>query len=294
MAREIAKRVTEIVRDSSDLGMYTGTIGRSGDKTKYGDQLVENGLRAIVPLVLEKYQLKSSVVISEEEGQRIIGSGNPSESIFMIIDPVDGSNNMRKHPTPRPFLGFSIALGLMSELMNEGTFRAVRVGLVRDIFHDEEYSAVRGQGAFLNGIRLQSSPVTELSDVFLGVSLDRRGSELQTILDDGILELLMKTKCQRRLGLTTLDLCRVASGDYDAHITLSGGVKVHDVAAAKLIVEEAGGVVGLYRDKAEVSLQPWLRELYHSNGQGNQTISFKLLAAGNQELYKKITDMVRF
>lgn len=293
IAREIAQRVVEIIHQSSDLGAYTGTVGESGDRTRYGDHLVENGLRAIIPFVLEKYRVGSAVVVSEEAGQWVVGSPPADRGIFMLIDPIDGSRNMRPHPTPRPFLGFSIGLGTMADLTRVGTFEAVQVGLIRDIFHDEEYYAVRGEGAFLNKMRLQTSPVTELSQIFLGLALDRRGEELQHILDAGALALMLSTKCQRRLGCTTLDVCRVASGDYDAHVSLSGGAKIHDVAAAKLLVEEAGGRMCLYRDGLDATNGRWLSELYNSNGRSLQSFSFKLIAAGSETLLQKIKEMVR-
>ena len=47
----------------------------------------------------------------------------------------------------------------------------------------------------------------------------------------------------RILGSVAIELCYVAQGIYDAFLDVRGNQRITDLAAAKLIVEEAGGVV---------------------------------------------------
>ncbi|MBI2443951.1 MAG: hypothetical protein HYV42_01780 [Candidatus Magasanikbacteria bacterium] len=288
IGRDIASEAAQAIQSSAvQLGRYTGIIGKSGDRTKRGDWLVEEALRQIVPRVLQQSRCPGAVIICEETGYWTVGDPAASEAIFLIIDPVDGSNNLRPHPTPRPFVAFSIALGLLAAARQPGNFAAVSAGVIRDIFHDEEYYASRGGGAWLNGARLHSSPVTELAEAFIGMSLDRSGERLQTMLQAGLLDLLLQTSRQRRLGLSTLDLCRVASGDYDAQVSLSGDAKVHDLAAARLIVEEAGGCLLLGRNNQPVNDDQVLAQVL-SPGSNLSAVGFQFLASGNEALLAKL------
>jgi myo-inositol-1(or 4)-monophosphatase len=292
IGKTIADQVAGKIRQTKNLGLLTQKIGKGGDATKHGDQVVEDALRVIVPTVMKQYHFSGCLIISEETGQWKVGDISDEESIFMIIDPIDGSNNMRPHSTPKPFVGFSIGLGSMSDLLTIKTFDAITAGVIEDIFHNEQYVAQRGGGAFLGDLRLKVSPLEELSETVLGTSLDRRGNALQKILDKGLTKLLLATKCQRRIGSTALDLCRVASGDYDAYVSLSGDVKVHDIAAAKLIVEEAGGVFDLYKNNNNVSSEPWLYDLYQKGDGGIKEISFEVLVSGTSLLSRSITQLV--
>jgi myo-inositol-1(or 4)-monophosphatase len=47
----------------------------------------------------------------------------------------------------------------------------------------------------------------------------------------------------RTLGSAALELCHVARGDFDAFVDVRTYLRNIDVAAAKLVVEEAGGAV---------------------------------------------------
>lgn len=288
LARQIANTVVKEIKKSKHLGDYVGSVGAGGDKTKNGDQIVENILKKKLPLFLKKFGIKNCWFVSEETGQMIIGGVNPSiEGIFIIIDPIDGSNNMRPHFTPKPFLGFSIAIGNLKNIFCEISLDAVEVGLVKDIFHDLEYTAVRNSGSFLNNLKLNSSQLDNLETAVLGTSLDKSGQKLKNIFNRGIYKLLLATHCQRRIGSTTLDLCQVATGDYDMYVSMSDGVKVHDIAAAKLIIEEAGGIVELYNNKnMNVGKNKILGKLFMSGDEGIKDLTFRTVATGNKKLFK--------
>lgn len=291
IAKKIASHVSEKIQTTSNLGALTNTVGEGGDQTKQGDQVVENELRIITPIVMKELGVPACLVISEETGIWTIQDTTVPDSIFLIIDPIDGSNNMRPHPTPKPCVAFSIGVGYMHDLVQDGTFQAIRVGLIRDIFYNDVYSGVRGKGAFLDEIPVHVSPIRDPLVSTIGTSLDRTHDRLQQILDKGLLPLLMATKCQRRLGSTALDLCRVATGDYDAYVSLSGEVKIHDIAAAKLIIEEAGGVLHLYHGTKNVTDDNWLRQLYQGGNKALGQLKFEIMA-GNEPLIQQLRHLV--
>jgi myo-inositol-1(or 4)-monophosphatase len=288
LARQISNVVVKEIKKSKHLGDYVGSVGVGGDETKNGDQLVENILKKKLPLFLKKFGIKNCWFVSEETGQMIIGEVNSKvEGIFIIIDPIDGSNNMRPHFTPKPFLGFSIAIGNLKNIFCKMSLDAVEVGLIKDIFHDLEYTAIRNSGSFLNNLKLNSSQLNNLETAILGTSLDRGGQKLKDIFKRGIYKLLLATHCQRRIGSTTLDLCQVATGDYDIYVSMSGGVKVHDIAAAKLIIEEAGGIVELYNNKnINVGKNKILNKLFIVGNEGINNLTFRIITAGNKKLLK--------
>lgn len=294
IARHLAKAVVrDIVGDKEYLGKKIGTKGRGGDRTKYGDERVEKTISILLPKLLRRFKLPGALLISEERGFQFFGDSKNDDSIVLIVDPIDGSNNMRPHSTPRPFLGFSVAIGYWRDILSDGTLSALRVGLIQNIFYGEEYSAIRGRGAFLGSERLHASPITNLEKTVIGLSLDKQGDKFYNLLEAGAKNILASTHCQRRLGSTVLDLCRVATGDYDAHISLSGGVKMHDLAAAQLVLAEAGGTFDMFKDGTSFKMKPVVRMLCEGGEKAIKELSFTFLAAGNTSLLKKLANLCK-
>jgi myo-inositol-1(or 4)-monophosphatase len=148
-----------------------------------------------------------------------------------IIDPLDGTTNYA-HGYPC----FCVSMGL------EYNGR-IEVGVVYDPMRDELFTAERGQGASLNGRRIQVSPVNSLSAALLctGFPYDvRERSEFARHFANFI----MNAQGVRRDGAAALDLAYVACGRFDGF--WEEGLKPWDVAAGSLLIEEAGGRVSKY------------------------------------------------
>lgn len=151
-----------------------------------------------------------------------------STACAWIVDPLDGTTNYAHH---QPIFNVSIAFfcGGM-----------VQTGVVYDPMQDEVFAAERGKGATLNGAPIAVSVTNDFDDAVLGVDWGRaqagrdRTGEL-------LVRMLKRVDTSREFGSAALSLCYVAAGRLDAyfHLTLSPW----DVAAASLIVEEAGGKV---------------------------------------------------
>ena len=105
----------------------------------------------------------------------------------------------------------------------------------------ELFTAERGEGAFLNGTRLQASTAAELIDALLvtGFPYDVHKQTADLVAMFGAF--LGRARAVRRLGSAALDLCYVAAGRFDGF--WEQHLKPWDVAAGALIVTEAGGRV---------------------------------------------------
>jgi len=157
--------------------------------------------------------------MSAEEQQALIDSG---QSLW-CLDPVDGTSNFA---AGLPFFSVSLALIKGGQVI---------VGVVLDPIRDECFSAVRGEGAWLNDAPL----VTEET----GLSLKRSIAfvdfkRLPTALSTQLVS-HRPYGSQRNLGSIALELCWLAAGR--GHVFLHGNQHIWDYAAGDLILAEAGG-----------------------------------------------------
>ncbi len=145
-----------------------------------------------------------------------------------IIDPLDGTNNFL---AGIPHFAVSIALGDGGEIV---------LGCVYDPIRDETFTAVRGEGAYVNGERIGVSTRDRLDGAVLGAGLSSHPGRRAEMVDQ-LPPLLARAGVLRTLGSASLDLAYVAAGRFDAIWYLS--LHSWDVAAGGLLVEEAGGRV---------------------------------------------------
>jgi myo-inositol-1(or 4)-monophosphatase len=210
----------------TERAIETGTRGSGGDRTLVIDRCAEDvvlgeleGLRA---------QGHRFVALSEERGA--VDFGDPG--VRVIVDPIDGSLNA-KRGISHYALSVAVAAG---ETMSDVVF-----GFVYDFGPGEEWWARRGEGAWLNGVRL---------DPTLGERRARDGklevlgieSADPRLVAASIDELIAAAYRLRALGTIAASLCQVAAARFDAMVSLRPCRGV-DAAAGQLIVREAGGLV---------------------------------------------------
>jgi myo-inositol-1(or 4)-monophosphatase len=169
----------------------------------------------------------SFTVISEEGFENYKGGGTP----ILVVDPIDGTSNFSRNI---PFSCISLALAW------DNNMNSIRYGLVRDIFRDDVYWAVYGEGAYLNGKRIKVSKVKSTFEAHISVNINRA-----VIGKYSGLNILPHSSYARHFGSAALEGCFVASGRLDAFIDVRGVLRVFDIAAAQLIVREAGGKIYL-------------------------------------------------
>ena len=169
-----------------------------------------------------------------EEGLRV----RSEDGAVFIIDPIDGTMNFSRG-YQRSCISVALARGDRMEL-----------GVVYDPYQEELFWAQRGKGAFLNGrpIRVSKRPL-EAGLVMFGTSpyyraIADRTFALARALFDRSLDV-------RRSGSAAIDLCAVAAGRAEVFYEIL--LSPWDYAAAGLILEEAGGVIGSL-EGGEVSL----------------------------------------
>jgi myo-inositol-1(or 4)-monophosphatase len=166
-----------------------------------------------------------------------------------IVDPLDGTVN---YAHGYPCFCVSIALERQGEIV---------LGVVYDPIRREMFTALKGQGAHLNGKAISVSKTGKLirSLVVTGFpyDIDRRAGEVLGYFG----KMSLAAQGVRRDGSAALDLCYLAMGRYDGYWEL--GLKPWDTAAGMLIVREAGGKVTDFSGKP---YSPGMQEILASNG----------------------------
>ena len=114
------------------------------------------------------------------------------------------------------------------------------LGCVYKPYVDEMYTAVRGEGAYLNGRRLVMKDLT-VGESIISFGCARYNEGNVDLLFDVVKELFQRSLSVRCGGSAALDLCRVASGNNGAYLELR--LNPYDYAAAALIIEESGGCI---------------------------------------------------
>ena len=173
------------------------------------------------------------------------GSSRPGSSgVRWVIDPLDGTTNFL-YGVP------AYAVSIAAEVDGSAV-----VGVVVDPSRHEVWSAVRGEGSWLNGrvLRLPPTPPTlATSLVSTGFSyLPARRAYQATV----VAHLLPRVRDIRRFGAAALDLCWVAAGRVNAYYEL--GLQPWDLAAGVLIASEAGAEAGVLEDGTTVVAAPGL------------------------------------
>lgn len=174
-------------------------------------------------------------VLGEESGEHTGRS-----DYRWVLDPLDGTNN---YSQGLPVFTVSIGLQYKGKTV---------LGVVYAPYFDELYTAVSGQGAFLNGKRLTVSVKGDLAHSVLGTGFPYDKGVNPDNNSSNVAVILPHLRGIRRMGSAAYDLCCVAAGFLDGYWEL--GLGLWDMCAGALIVEEAGGVVVPFRDDRGISI----------------------------------------
>jgi myo-inositol-1(or 4)-monophosphatase len=218
-AAEGVRRALAAYTAGSDRDRYVGR-GEGGDMTLAIDRAAEDAVFA----ELEALGVPLNA-ISEERGHVPIAGGGATH---VVIDPIDGSLNAKRR-VPAYSLSLAVASGR--------TMGDVELGYVADLAGGEEFWGRRGEGAHLDGRRLEGT-TADASLELLGV--ESAHPRLVAAYADAIAA--SEAKRVRMLGSIALALCFVAAGRFDAMFSMRECRSV-DAAAGQLIVLEAGGHV---------------------------------------------------
>jgi myo-inositol-1(or 4)-monophosphatase len=229
-------------------------MGADGTPTKQIDRAAENA-------VLDTLRASGLgfKVLSEEIGEVLIGE---KADYFLHLDPLDGTFNAI---AGIPFYSVSIYL-------SKDDFH---FGYICDLAAETSFYAEAGRGAYARpGGRMHVSSNADLPHFSISAYTLRPNTARIAAIGDTVRRI-------RTLGSTALEMALVACGRMDAFVDLRGMMRVVDIAAGKLILEEAGGMVtdGL-GNALELDGNMWQkRDLIGSNGLQHAEL-LKLIGGG--------------
>lgn len=206
--------------NKSDVSDIVGIT--DSDVTRKIDRIAEDA--AIDFLRKEEF---NGCLISEESPPQQIGS---SSEKAVILDPLDGSTNFIRSI---PFSSISVAL---ASLQKDNETLHLQSGVVKDLSNGDLYYADKGYGAYLNGEKILEHK--KLDDVKPLVSVYAYGENIKRNLNK-----IHKYCNIRAYGSIALELAYVTTLKLDGVIDIRGKVRLLDIAAGTLILEEAGGIL---------------------------------------------------
>ena len=223
LSERIAKAVHVSVRgivgtDEAGKILY---IGADGTPTKLIDDVSEKAIFEVLGKEDSPFR-----IISEEAGEKIVGHSPELPDLTLIIDPIDGTYNAVQGI---PF--YSISLAIASTDLNDIIF-----GYVRNLANGDTFYAEHGKGAYFNGTKLKTSDNSDIRKFCVSVYGYRQNISAASCLSGNVRRI-------RSLGSVALELCYVAAGKIDAFADVRGTMRMTDIAAGKLMIEEAGGIV---------------------------------------------------
>jgi myo-inositol-1(or 4)-monophosphatase len=225
--------------------------GLGGDDTTAIDAAAERVILARLD------GLGDATIVSEELGE-VPGAG----PLRVVVDPIDGSLNAKRGI---PYFSVSIAVA-DGETMDDVLF-----GYVHDFGTREEWTARRGEGAFLGGRPLGGErPKERLEVLALEATLTSLVAERAAAMT-GLAHRL------RIMGSLALSLCHLAAGRVDGVCSLKPARAV-DIAAAQLLVRERGLAIELFDSPEPFGAAPL-----------DLAARSRVAAAGTPELCRKLT-----
>ena len=204
-ASEKASKI--IIRDFGELENLQ--VSKKGPK----DFVTKTDKRVEKILIDELEKSKKNFSFITEESGKIL---NKNKEVFWIIDPIDGTTNFM-HGIPH----FAISIALQ----NNGE---ITIGLIYDPIKNEIFYAEKNSGSYINNNRIRVSSKSNLDDCLFATN------------NEGIKSIYPKLNL-RNTGCAALDLAYVGCGRFDGYF--HNRINLWDVAAGKIIIEEAGGKV---------------------------------------------------
>ncbi len=207
MIKACEKASKVIIRDFGEIENLQ--VSKKGPQ----DFVTKTDKRVDKILIEELTKSKKNYSFLTEETGKII---NNNKDVFWIIDPIDGTTNFL-HGIPH----FAISIALKQE--NE-----IVIGLIFDPIKNEIFYAEKNCGSFINNSRMRVSNKNNLEECLFGTN------------NEGI-KLIYPKLNLRNTGCAALDLAYVGCGRLDGFF--HNKINLWDIAAGKIIIEEAGGKV---------------------------------------------------
>jgi myo-inositol-1(or 4)-monophosphatase len=207
----IASERTSFKRDKAEIKAKNDLVSYVD---KESERRLVDGLKTIVP---------EAGFITEEE------TADEVKDFNWIIDPLDGTTNFI-HGIPCYCICVALAKG--SEIL---------VGVVLEVARNECFYTHKNGESFMNDVVIHVSESDSLSDSLIATGFPVNNFEMMENYKQALEFFVKNTHGVRRIGAAAADLCYVACGRFEGFFEFN--LKPWDVAAASLIVKNAGGTV---------------------------------------------------
>jgi myo-inositol-1(or 4)-monophosphatase len=219
-AVEAAQRAGEFI--SANRGTLSSADIGLKDAFDFVTRVDKESEKMIIDFIMKRFPghhflAEESIHEGETEGYR------------WIIDPLDGTTN---YIHGFPMSAVSIALQFQREII---------VGVVFDPFRKELFTAIKGEGAFLDGGKITVSTVSAMESALIATGFPFKRKNLVDHYLALFKNIFLEVSDIRRAGSAALDLAYLACGRFDGFFEI--GLSPWDCAAASLMIKESGGVV---------------------------------------------------
>lgn len=218
-AKEWVKEAGEKIKASFDKSLSIQTKSNPNDLVTNIDREVEEYFFDNIAQTFPDHH-----ILGEE------GSGhelNTLDGIVWIIDPIDGTMNFVHQKR-----NFCISVGVYENGIG-------KIGLIYDVVHNELYHAIKGNGAYMNDMRLPKLPDVKLEESILAINATWV-TENKRIDPSVLTPLVKRVRGTRSFGSAALEFAYVATKRLDGYITMR--LAPWDIAAGVVIVDEVGGI----------------------------------------------------
>jgi len=258
--RQVSKQVYENVKNLAGTEEAAGDFGRGagGDISRKIDIVAEK----TVLDYLKKINF-DCVVLGEECGR--VELSNKSKG-YVIMDAIDGSANAVRGI---PFFCCSLAFA------TENKLSSVTDAVVTNLSNGDLYWASKGKGAYLNETKIH---VQDKKPVYRIVGINTSGANPELMRK--LQPVFASRNHTRHFGANALEMALFANGMIDVFIDLREKIRVQDIAAGYLLINEAGGLV------LDAKLEPLDSDLSYET-----RLSF--IAATNKEILNDIMSQIK-
>ncbi|HEY4537587.1 MAG TPA: inositol monophosphatase family protein [Erysipelothrix sp.] len=211
--QKLVYEAKDFILQKIQSGVHVDTKSARNDFVTNVDQAVETFLTNAIN---DKYENQNFIT---EEG--MVENSNQGE--VWIIDPIDGTTNFIYQ---KQYFAISIAYYEDAKPV---------FGIVYDVMADEMFVGIHGEGAYLNGKKLEMLDQDEtINDVIYsgGLSFSKYFNEDPIAFNSKII-------AHRNLGSAAIEICHIASGRL--HVYFARTLNLWDVGAALIILAEVGG-----------------------------------------------------
>lgn len=266
----LPETASEELRAMTRAALAGGEVARQTLRRRDDAEMVRKGrhdyqtqgdlqTEAVIIAALKEAFPGCGIMGEEQVGDRAAEEGRST----FVIDPIDGTTN---YAWGIPHFGVVISRLERGEVV---------AGITYDPMMGEMFSAEIGQGAWLNGVRLDATGTADVENSVIGAGLPIRG-QVRSVSEDcyhaALRRAMDSTSGVRRFGSSALSIAYVAAGRLDGFF--EDMLSLVDYGASVLILREAGGVVtsfdgGDLRSPGAIlagsaGMHPWLLEGFAS------------------------------